>query len=53
MRNRYSWDIIARRYLQVFMKVMQARYPARASELYQREAEPKVDALDSTPGGDD
>jgi glycosyltransferase involved in cell wall biosynthesis len=53
VRNRYSWDIIARRYLQVFMKVAQARYPARASELYQREGEPKVDALDSTPGGHD
>jgi glycosyltransferase involved in cell wall biosynthesis len=52
VRSRYSWDIIARRYLQVFMKVVQARYPSRASELYQRESEPKVEALDGTPGGE-
>src|SRR5207237_728171 len=37
VRNRYSWDIIARRYLRVFMKVIQARYPSRAAEIYQRE----------------
>jgi glycosyltransferase involved in cell wall biosynthesis len=53
VRSRYSWDIIARRYLQVFMKVVQARYPARAAELYQRDPDPKVEALDPTDGGHD
>jgi glycosyltransferase involved in cell wall biosynthesis len=53
VRNRYSWDIIARRYLQVFMKVIQARYPSRVSELYQRDADPKPETADSTEGGRD
>ncbi|MEO8286371.1 MAG: glycosyltransferase family 4 protein [Chloroflexota bacterium] len=42
VRNRYSWDIVARRYLQVFMKVVQARNPGRASELQQRETDPTI-----------
>jgi glycosyltransferase involved in cell wall biosynthesis len=46
VRSRYSWDIIARRYLQVFMKVIQVRYPARVSELYQREADPDPEPAD-------
>ncbi len=33
VRSRYSWDIVARRYLQVFMRVIQAREPARAAVL--------------------
>lgn len=40
VRNRYSWDIIARRYLQVFMKVVQTRYPGRANELHGRDDTP-------------
>jgi glycosyltransferase involved in cell wall biosynthesis len=50
VRSRYSWDIIARRYLQVFMKVIQARYPSRVSELYQREADPRPETADTAEG---
>lgn len=33
VRSRYSWDIVARRYLQVFIRVIQAREPSRAAAL--------------------
>jgi glycosyltransferase involved in cell wall biosynthesis len=53
VRSRYSWDIVARRYLQVFMKVIQARYPAKMNELYQREADPEPEAAKGADGGRD
>ena len=53
VRNRYSWDIIARRYLRVFMKVIQARYPSRAAEIYQREDDLVASAADPMDGGQD
>jgi glycosyltransferase involved in cell wall biosynthesis len=53
VRSRYSWDIIARRYLQVFLKVIQARYPSKATEIYQREDDLVAGAIDRVDGGQD
>jgi phosphatidyl-myo-inositol dimannoside synthase len=55
VRDKYSWDIIARRYLQVFLRVVQARDPGRAAAMQARSeqmhASPAQDPTDAPVGG--